>query len=451
LDLLSALIPPVRGVSRGTGLQTFLDWFTFDGTSYPVAPFQQTLTGDREEIGQGFQAYIEGAYKRSGVVFAVELARLSVFSEARFMYRELNEGRPGDMFHTPSLNVLRRPNQGQTTGDLLSHALVQADFGGNHFAVRRRGTNKILAPRPDWMTIVLGVPDDVPNDPTVDPVLELGAEVVGYLYHPGGPGKGHMPQVLLPDEVAHWAPLPDPLAKFRGMSWLTPVIRDIQSDNAATTHKLKFFENGATPNMVISMDKDIQPDQFQKWVDILEDNHTGLNNAYKTLYMGGGADATVVGADLQQLDFKNTQGAGETRIAAAGGIHPTVIGLSEGMQGSSLNAGNYSAARRQTADRTFRPLWRSISAAYETIVPVPRKAELWYDDRDIQFLQDDRKDNAEIQTKNSTAIRQLIDAGYEPESVVKAVTSDDLNLLTHTGLFSVQLQPPGTQQEPAND
>jgi hypothetical protein len=30
--------------------------------------------------------------------------------------------------------------------------------------------------------------------------------------------------------VAHWSPIPDPLANFRGMSWLTPVLREIDAD-----------------------------------------------------------------------------------------------------------------------------------------------------------------------------------------------------------------------------
>src|SRR5205823_2138143 len=32
--------------------------------------------------------------------------------------------------------------------------------------------------------------------------------------------------------------------RWRGMSWLTPVLREIQADTATTRHKQKFFENG---------------------------------------------------------------------------------------------------------------------------------------------------------------------------------------------------------------
>ena len=164
-------------------------------------------------------------------------------------------------------------------------------------------------------------------------------------------------------------------------------------------------------------------------------------------------DGTVVGSDFQQLDFKNVQGLSETRIAAASGVGAVVAQLSEGLQGSSLNAGNYTAARRSASDKVFRPLWREFCGSMEQIVTVPRNAELWYDESDIAFLKEDRKDNAEIQQSKAQTIRALTDAGYTAESVVTAVENDDFSLLDHSGLFSVQLQPPGTSQpqEPANE
>jgi hypothetical protein len=43
----------------------------------------------------------------------------------------------------------------------------------------------------------------------------------------------------------------------------------------------------------------------------------------------------VVGSDLKQLDFKATQGAGETRIAMLGRVPAPLLGISEGLAGSS--------------------------------------------------------------------------------------------------------------------
>lgn len=440
MNPLLALLP--RSESRTSfPAMSLADYFeAFNNNPFSL---HQTLRGDRETIEPNFRGVVAGALKSSGPVFAVERVRVSLFSEARFMWRELNEGRPGALFWTDELDVFARPWQNATTGDLLARAILDADLAGNHFAVIRgvRDGRRIRRLRPDWVTILIGV--DVDADPDADPVADLDGEVIGYLYHPKGPAGNADPIVLDASEVAHFAPFPDPMAQYRGMSWLTPVLREIEADKQATQHKQKFFENGATPNMVVTLDIEDQ-EKFKDWVSVFNESHRGAANAYKTLFLTSGADPKVVGRDFQQLDFKVTQGAGETRIAAAGGVHPTVVGLSEGLQGASLNAGNFGQARRGMSDITLRNLWRNAAGSFATLVDAPSSAELWYDDRDIRFLQEDAADAAAIRKEDALTIESLVRAGFEPPSAQLAVTADDFSLLKHTGLVSVQLQPPGT-------
>lgn len=411
----------------------WLNQLKFANQTYGTLPLQQTMPGEPvEPIDSDYEGYVRGAYKANGIVFACMAARQLLFSEARFQFRARKDGRPGKFFGTPALAQLETPTASTTTGQMLSRAIQDVDLAGNWYLARRE--HGLVRLRPDWVTIVMGSKSG----------LEVDTELVGYAYQPGGAASKSKKVILLPDEVAHWAPIPDPLAKFRGMSWLTPVVREIEADAAATTHKLKFFENGATPNVVVSLDPKITADAFNRWTDIFEENHTGVINAYKTLYLGGGADAKVIGSDLKQVDFKVTQGAGETRIAAAAGIPPIIVGLSEGLQAATYS--NYGQARRRLADGTIRPLWRGVAGALAPLVDVPRDAELWYDDRDIPFLQEDVKDAADIQQMEAATVKQLIDAGFTPKSVIEAVTSQDFALLEHTGLFSIQLQPPGANE-----
>jgi phage portal protein BeeE len=421
----------------------FQDWvnmFSFGNNFYSV---RTTYGGQSEEtIEQSFTGMINGAYKANGVVFAVMLARLSLFSEARFQFRQRRQGRPGDLFGSTALAPLETPWPNGTTGDLLSRMIQHADLAGTAFVARRPG-GRLRVLRPDWVTVVLGS-----DSPAVElSTDDLDAEIIGYIYHPGGRYSGNEPVTLLAEDVAQFAPVPDPIARYRGVSWLTPIIREIQGDLAASAHKLKFFENGATPNMVVSLDPAIQEEEFNRWVAKFAANHEGIANAYRTLYLGAGAKVQLVGSNLQQLDFKVVQGAGETRIAAAGGVPPIIVGLSEGL--SSATYSNYGQARRRFADGTMRPLWRNAAASLATLITVPANAELWYDDRDIPFLAEDVKDAAEIQQLNAGAIRSLIDAGFVPASVISAVTAGDLNRLQHSGLYSVQLQPPQPEGPPA--
>lgn len=409
--------------------------YTFNGNTYSL-PYQTTLPGQKAEaIGNSFEGYIHGGLESNGVIFGLASIRMRVFSEARFQFQRLRSNRPGDLFGTSALSILERPWVGGTTGDLLAAALLHADFAGNAY-IARIGPELVML-RPDWVDILLG--ERYINGEVV------GMRKVGYAYWHNGRNQRDHPTTFAADEVAHFCPQPDPLAWYRGMSWLTPVIREIQADSAATMHKLKFFENAATPNLAVSMPKEITPAQFEEFVNAMDAKHKGVDTAYKTLYTGGGADVTVIGADMRQLDFKVTQGAGETRLAQAAGVPPVIAGLSEGLQGSSLNAGNFGAARRQFADMTLAPLWRNIAGSIETLVPAPPDARLWYDNRDIPFLREDQKDEAEIQATQAQTIKALTEAGFKPDSILDAVANHDWSILkgAHSGLFSVQLQEPG--------
>ena len=412
-------------------------------------------TPDKERIENDFEGYVEGAYKSDGIVFACVLTRQLVFSEARFQWREFRGGRPGNLFGSTELELLERPWPNGTTGELLTRMEVDLSLAGNFYAtvaddagrVGRAATGsgrRIAYLRPDWVTIVVGSRSGDPR--------AIDARPVGYLFEPpvSGLGVRSDPVVLMPDEVCHYSLLPDPTARFRGMSWLTPVLREISADRAATSHKLKFFENNATLSAAVSLDKDVSVEAFDAFVARFRETHEGVDNAYKTLFLGGGADVTTLGADLRQLEFKATQGAGETRIAAASGVGAVVAQFSEGMQGSSLNAGNYAAARRRVGDALFRPLWRTASAALQSLVAPPRPGvSLWYDDRDISFLQEDAKDAAEIFQVKASTIANLVKEGFTAESAKAAVAAQDETLLTHTGLVSVQLQRPGAEAAPS--
>lgn len=400
---------------------------------------------DQEQIDANFAGYVSGAYKANGVVFACILARLLVFSEARFQYQRFVNGRPGDLFGDTSLAILEKPWPNGTTGELLARMEQDTSLAGNFFAtiVDDRDGRRVRRLRPDWVTIVTGSRSG--GGP-----LALDARVVGYMYDPKEGVERPDPVLLLPEQVCHWSPIPDPEAQWRGMSWLTPVVREIQSDTAATKHKQKFFENGTVGGLAFTYDKEVPQAHVEAFAKLAKDAYAGVDNAYKQFHLGGGADVTTIGTDFKQLDFKVTQGAGETRIAAAAGVGAVIAQLSEGLQGSSLNSGNFTAARRRFADGTIRPLWRSASAALEAFAPPPDGARLAVDPRDIPFLQEDELDEAEIHSKQAATISSLITAGFQPDAVVTAVTSGDLESLVgrHTGLYSVQLQPANSAPPP---
>jgi hypothetical protein len=408
-------------------------WMTYQNNGYPISYGGSDYASNYESIDTDFEGYSQQAFKADGVVYACLVARMRLFSQARFQWQKMRDGRPGDLFGNKELAVFEEPWPQAGTIDLLSKALSHADIGGNHYAYRDGKQIRVL--RPDWVDIVLTAPPEeaVEND------------VAGWVYKPGGTSDRSRWKFFVQGDwqFAHWAPTPDPESQFRGMSWMTPVIREIMADKAATKHKGKFFDNAATPSFAMSFKETVTAEQFKEFKRAMQETHQGADNAYKPLYVGGGADITPLMYDLRQLDFKATQGAGETRIAAAARVHPVIVGLSEGMQGSSLNAGNFKAAKDAWADGEMRPMWQSLCQAYSSLVKVPEGARLWYDDRDISFLREDIEQKAKVINQEAEIIQGLVMQGFTWESARDAVADGgDWKLLKHTGLFSVQLQPP---------
>jgi len=424
--------------------------------SFPKWQDQYVLYGDHHVNGYGpntegvpndFDFYASQLYKGSSVVFAVSQVRMRTFSQITFKWRPLDAASVShSLFGSRDLAILENPWPGGKTGDLLARAIQDVDIAGNFYAVREvdsSGQPRLRRLRPDWVDIVL----------TADPDRAVKSDVVGYRYYPGGYGSGVTPQDYVVEEVCHWAPIPDPSAQYRGMSWLTPALNDILVEQGTNKHKVNFFRRGAILSTIFMMDKGVTKEQTREWRDEMVANHGGADNAHRPLFLAGGSDVKVIETDFSKMDLKGLSGTAETHIAAAAGTHPTVVGLSEGLGGSSLNAGNFKVANRGFVNGTMHPLWQSFCDALETVVEKPAGSKrrgkggpvrLWYSDSDVAVLNDDRKERAEIMASDATTINTLVREGWTAESAKAYAVSGNIDDLEHSGLVSVQLYEPGT-------
>lgn len=427
------------------------EYFNFAGQSYPTNAFgnasglyafggypSDVSSGPKEEPMTDFVSYVNGAYKASGVVFACVQARMSLFTEARFAFQNFNGARPGDLVTGAGLELLQYPWPGGVSANLMARAIQDVDLAGNAYFIREGvpGNERLRRLRPDWVMLLL----------SGDPAQEAYSDLLAYVYKPGGSVDADKWEIYPVDGsnglVAHWAPIPDPESCYRGMSWLTPVIKDISSDKAISQHKLKYFSNGAKPGMVVSYNPSVTPEQMREFTEIFNQTKLGVDNAYRPMFLGGGADVTAFNSSIET--FKDVSSVGELRIASAAQVPPILIGLDSALRGSALNQGNFVASKDLFADSTIRPLWASFCAVLEPLIDVPVGARLWVDTRDIAFLREDALNLAQIQQSEAATLSSLVSAGFTPESSVKALRENDFGFLEHTGLYSVQLLEPGS-------
>src|SRR5690606_31903955 len=122
-----------------------------------------------------FATYAEQLYAANPVVFGAMTARQVSFSEVRFQFQRMRNGKPGDLFGTQELSVLEKPNVGWTTTGLLARAVQDVDLAGNAYILRSKDNRKKLARlAPNWVVIELDRPFD-----DADP-----SNIIGYSYHP---------------------------------------------------------------------------------------------------------------------------------------------------------------------------------------------------------------------------------------------------------------------------
>lgn len=441
VDRIAASHAQLRRRDAGLSLNDWAEYFSFGGNSYPLV---QTTMGTVNEESVGSTPV--GALSGNSPVFALVLARLQAFSQTRFRWTRFEGTQPGDLFGSPELSVLERPWPGGTTADLLARMEVHVSGAGNSF-VTRPAKDRLSMLRPDRVTMVMGSQTDAEN-----PVEAPDVELVGYIHETS---RGRI-KTYDADQVAHYAPYPDPNAVFLGMSWITPAIREMQGDSLATEHKARFFTNSATPNLAIRFDASVTIQKVREFKELLEAEHKGAWNAWKTLYLGGGADPVPVGSSFKDMDYAVIQGKAESRLAADAGVPPSWVGFSEGLQGSALNAGNFNSARRRFSDGTMYHLWTNAASSLEVLLTRPpdkaseAPAMLWFDTR-VPFMREDAQDRASIAQTEAQTIAALVREGFTPESAVDAVLHNDWKRLKHTGWYSVQMQPPAlAATAPAN-
>ncbi|HET9975653.1 MAG TPA: phage portal protein, partial [Streptosporangiaceae bacterium] len=372
---------------------------------------------DRESILPQVAAQARQDSAGNSVVFSAMTVRMMLLAEAAF---KLQRAEDGSLYGSDtSLHILEHPWPEGSSGELIARLEQDAGLAGNAYMWAPPGEGRLVRLRPDYVTII--------SELVRVPGGGAYRRKVGYWHEPpkGVTGEGD-PFEVPAAECCHFAPLPDPFATFRGMSWLTPVHREVAGDDAMTGYKIRYLQNNASPNLLIKYAQKLAPSTVDRIRERVQARYGGPGNAGGTLVLDQGADATIIGNSLSQMSFDTVQSAGAERILAAAGVPPLVVGL-ESIKGAGKS---YEEVIRRFADLTLRPEWRAMCAALETVTPaIPPAVRLWVDTAAIAALQDGQQVRAQVSLVHAQALLTLSQAGYDRDSAVKAVNSGDITLL----------------------
>jgi Phage portal protein len=402
---------------------------------------------DREPVLPQLAGYAQQAHGSNSVVFSAALVRAALFSEARFQFQAKDDKH---LFGTTALAKLEEPfGPNTTTGHLLARMEQDVFLAGNAYIWDAPGEDRLVRLRPDWVTIV-------------SEVVHVGGggwyrRPVGYWFEPPKSLFSKDEGFMVPaEECVHWVPvgMEDPQADFRGMSPLTPAMREVSGDDGLTQYKITYLRNNATPNVYIKYAQKLQPGTVDSIRERVNARYGGPDNAGKGIILDQGADITLVGNSLSQMDFSGVSAVGVERILADCSVPGVLVGL-EPLRGAGRG---YQESMQKLANLWGRPQWRSACGALAQVVNVPPGNRLWYDTSDIAALQDGELEKGQAALVRAQALLALVQAGYTHESAIATVDSMDLNQLKAGGIGTpassapvqhlLPQQQPGATAEP---
>ena len=374
----------------------------------------------REGAAEGIIRQARDAYAANGIVFACIVARMALLSQARFLFQSTADKH---VFTDQRLSILEYPWPGATTAELFARMEHDVCTAGNSFIRKVNpadGSDPLLLQmRPDCVTIV--------SEEKRDDMGRIYKQPIGYSEDLVPLGiTDREPQFYSTAEVAHFSPVPLGAGHFRGETWLTSVLREVGADIALTQYKTTHVARGAMPGLVLKYSQKLSQPSVDRLKARFAAMYSGPENAGRTLILDEGADVTVAGSTLEQLQYTAVQAAGETRIIAAAQVPAEIIGI----EGARAASGNYELAIRRFADLWARWEWQGACASLQHLLPgVQAPARLWYDVSEIAALREGELARGQTTLVKAQAVSAFVAAGYTRESAITAADSGDLSQL----------------------
>ena len=448
MKFLNRLMPPAPVAERHGYGGGFDNYVKVAGNTYPRTDFMAGSAPDRAD--GTFVDLVNKIHKQSGVIPAAVYARAALVSQTRFRFAHWSVPVTSVVPSSTSTMDLRALNA-VGRSQLLHRMEQDISYAGNAFLVRgRNGARHRLDP--SRVTFVLGSDSTPTWDQDVLASVPYDMTTIGIVYNPNVDARGTAERVVfLPGEFAHFMPEPDPIASWRGESWVASLTAEAALEGQIVNHQSKFFTRGTVPSLVFltdGMDDEQLSDASQRAGEVFG----GTENAFKNMFLSGVTDVRNVSADFSSIGFDSLHGSIEVAVSMRSRIPAAILGTRDSLAGSSLNAGNFNSARRLLTDGFLNPhTWALCDALTPLATPPSAGVTLAPDLSGVMFLQEDAADAAAILQVQMATIGSAVTSGYDPTDAVGKVVAGDLTGLKHTGLASVQLQPLGEGLDVGDD
>jgi HK97 family phage portal protein len=281
----------------------------------------------------------------------------------------------------PVYDILMQPQPGVPPSVFWSWVITDYKLLGNAYIRKIRSNN------------VAGVPTDLQYLPAdmVRPVGDGNQPIKYWAYTADGATYN-----IDPADLIHIRYARDPVDMRLGRSPVASVLREIATDNSASSTAYGLMRNNAMPSMIIG------PDARDQMVDIDEDSARALKRRLQENFAGDGAGGVAVMQSAYKVDrvsltpseltLDSVRRLPEERICSALGLNPMVLGLGSGLDRSTYS--NYERAQQAAWEDGMIPLMAQVAEALTiALLPeFPQSTEgdyLRFDVANVRALADD--------------------------------------------------------------
>lgn len=245
----------------------------------------------------------------SAVYRAVDILSADVGTLPVCVYQRLPNGGREMVESGPLSDVLREPNEEQTSEEFMVMMAGHLFLRGNAYAeLETNGAGQVVRM--------------VPLHPDRVRPFHAPSGEKAYEYQPRvGPRR-----VLLAEEVMHWS---NRFMDADGLAGLSPVAiarRSMSVAIQAETFGEGLFRNGARPGVVLSHPGKISPEAAARLKESWEERHRGAMNSNKTAVLEEGMQVTEVGMTPEDAQFLETRKFQVTEVARWFGLPPHKLG-----------------------------------------------------------------------------------------------------------------------------
>jgi HK97 family phage portal protein len=275
---------------------------------------------------------------------------IRAFAEARPMVYRLIPGSDSEYEKYPEhpiLALLANPQPNLAPSRFWSNVIIDYKIYGNAYIRKLRSS----ANGP-----VIGL-QFLPSQ-QVQPVGNNTEPIVAYNYVVDG-----NPYAIRPDDIIHIAYGRDPEDYRLGRSPLMSTLREVATDNVASSTAYGLMKNSGMPSLMVGPDAtdqtvDVSDDDLRTLKKRLQDSFTGENNG-SIAVMSGPFKMEKVSFSPSDMALDSVRHTPEERITSSLGLNCLVLNLSAGLQNSTYS--NLQEATKSAWNNGVIPLLRVFS------------------------------------------------------------------------------------------